>query len=213
LRTWPRRPIGQPVFSLPPELGYAALFGILVAEFAGLPVPGETVLLGAGVLAGAGHISLPLVIIVGVAGAIIGDCAGYAIGRSGGRLLLLRPGPLVARRHRMLHGAEQFFSRYGDAAVFLSRWVPCARYLTAITAGAAEMRWHRFLFFNVAGGVVWVLSLTAIAAYLGPAGAATVSGLGLVVAVASAVAAWSRAFLARRRGVDPEAARAQAATA
>jgi membrane protein DedA with SNARE-associated domain len=189
------------------------LFGVLLLEYTGLPVPGETVLLGAVVLAVAGHLSLPLVIALAVAGSILGSCLGYVIGRSGGRLVLLRPGPFVARRHRMLHGAERFFSRYGEAAVLLSRWVPCARYLTPLTAGAAEMSWHRFMVFNVAGGIVWVSSLTAVAVRFGAAGAATVSALGLIVALVSAVVAWVRAVIARRQGVDPEAARAQAAAA
>jgi membrane protein DedA with SNARE-associated domain len=201
------------LLSLPNELGYCALFGVLLGEYAGLPLPGETALLGAVVMAGAGHLSLPLVVALALAAAILGDCLGYAIGRSGGRALLLRPGPLVARRHRMLHGAERFFARYGEAAVFLSRWVPCARYLTALTAGAARMSWRRFLVFNVSGGLVWVASLTAIAAHLGAAGAATVSGLGLVAAVGSAGLAWARAVIARRQGTDPEAARAQTAIA
>jgi membrane protein DedA with SNARE-associated domain len=199
------------LLSLPNELGYGALFGVLLGEYAGLPLPGETVLLGAVVMAGAGHLSLPFVIVLAVAAAILGDCIGYVIGRRGGRTLLLRPGPFVARRHRMLHGAERFFARYGEAAVFLSRWVPCARYLTPLTAGAARMAWHRFLFFNVIGGIVWVASLSAIAAQFGAAGAATVSGVGLVVAIGSAVVAWTRALIARRQGVDPETARAQAA--
>lgn len=196
------------LFSLPTEIGYGALFGLLFAEYVGLPVPGETALLGAVVLAGAGSLSLPLVVAVAITAAILGACFGYAIGRRGGRLLLLRPGPFVARRHRMLHGAERFFARYGDAAVFLSRWVPCARYLTALTAGAARMSWHRFLVFNIAGGIVWVASLTAVVMEFGAAGAATVSGLGLVAAIGGAAIAWARAAIARRQGVDPEAARA-----
>jgi membrane protein DedA with SNARE-associated domain len=188
---------------LPSELGYAALFGILFVEYAGLPLPGETALLGALVLAGAGHLALSVVIALAFAGAVLGDCAGYAIGRRGGRLLLLRPGPFVARRHRMLHAAERFFSRYGQAAVFLSRWVPCARYLTALTAGAACMPWRRFMAFNLAGGAVWVASLSAVAIPFGAPGAATVSGLGLVVAIVSAALAWSRALIASRRGREP----------
>jgi membrane protein DedA with SNARE-associated domain len=180
------------------------LFGVLLLEYAGLPVPGESVLLGAVVLAGAGHLALPLVVIIAVTAAILGDCLGYVIGRRGGRLLLLKPGPFVARRHRMLHRAEHFFARYGEAAVFLSRWVPCARYLTPLTAGAAEMAWHRFLFFNVVGGIIWVASLTAVAAQFGPAGAATISALGLFVALGSAAIAWIRALIARRHRVDPE---------
>jgi membrane protein DedA with SNARE-associated domain len=199
------------LFSLPAELGYAALFGILLAEYAGLPLPGETVLLGAVVLAGAGHLSLPLVVLLAIAGAILGDCLGYVIGRRGGRLLLLKPGPFVARRHRMLHGAERFFARYGAPAVFLSRWVPCARYLTPLTAGAAEMAWHRFLFFNVTGGIVWVASLAAVATHFGPAGAAAISAFGLVIAIGSALVAWVRTMIARRQGLDSETARAAAA--
>jgi membrane protein DedA with SNARE-associated domain len=184
------------------------LFGVLLLEYTGLPVPGETVLLGAVVLAAAGHLSLPLVILLAVGASILGSCLGYVIGRSGGRLLLLKPGPFVARRHRMLHRAEDFFSRYGEAAVLLSRWVPCARYLTPLTAGAAEMSWHRFMVFNIAGGIVWVSSLTFVAAFFGAPGAATVSALGLFVALGSAGIAWARAAIARRQGVDPEAARA-----
>jgi membrane protein DedA with SNARE-associated domain len=201
------------LFGLPAELGYAALFGVLLAEYTGLPVPGETVLLGAVVLAGTGHLALPVVVLIAIAGAILGSCLGYVIGRRGGRRLLLRPGPFVGKRHRMLHGAERFFSRYGEAAVFLSRWVPCARYLTPLTAGAAEMSWHRFLLFNVIGGITWVASLSAVATYFGAAGAATVSAAGLVVAIVSALIAWVRAAIARRQGVDPEAAATQTATA
>jgi membrane protein DedA with SNARE-associated domain len=201
------------LLSLPAELGYAALFGLLLAEYAGLPLPGETALLGAVVLAGTGGLSLPLVVLIALAAAILGDCLGYVLGRRGGRALLLRPGPFVARRHRMLHGAEGFFARYGEAAVFLSRWVPCARYLTPLTAGAAKMRWHRFMVFNVIGAVVWVGSLSFVAAYFGPAGAATWSGIGLIVAIGGAGLAWVRAAIARRHGVDPETVRAQAAAA
>ncbi len=113
----------------------------------------------------------------------------------------------------MLHGAENFFARYGEAAVFLSRWVPCARYLTHLTAGAAEMRWHRFLVFNVAGAVSGSEAWLAIATYFGPAAAATVSALGLVVAISGALVAWVRAMIARRQGHDPDAAAAQAAAA
>jgi membrane protein DedA with SNARE-associated domain len=199
------------LFSLPTELAYVALFGILFAEYAGLPLPGETVLLGAVVLAGAGHLALPLVVLLAVTGSILGDMAGYEIGRRGGRLLLLKPGPFVARRHRMLHGAEDFFTRYGAPAVFLSRWVPCARYLTPLTAGAAEMTWHRFMFFNIIGGVMWVGSLVAIAVQFGAPGAAAVSAFGLVVAIGSALLAWARAMLTRRQGREPDAAGARAA--
>jgi membrane protein DedA with SNARE-associated domain len=186
--------------ALPAQLGYSALFGVVFAESVGLPVPGETALLGAGVLAGAGQLALPAVIAVAATAAILGDNLGYAIGRRGGRRLLLRPGPFVGWRHRVLHRAERFFARYGEAAVFLARWVPVARYMTPLTAGAAAMPWRRFLAFNVAGAIAWCTSLTLVAALLGPAAAATISGLGLLMTAAGLMAAGLRA-LARPRSV------------
>lgn len=200
------------LFSLPAELGYAALFAILFVEYAGAPVPGETALLGAGVLAGTGDLSLPIVLGAAIAGSILGDVAGYAIGKRGGRRLLLRPGRFVAKRHQMLHAAEGFFAKYGDVAVFISRWVPGARYLTALTAGTAEMNYRRFMIFNVSGAFVWVCMLVGLSAYFGPAAAATISLLGLVATGVGVTAAWVRALIARHRGIA-EAARASAIVA
>lgn len=194
------------IFALPSQLGYSALFGVIFAESAGLPVPGETALLGAGVLAGAGHLALPVVVLVAVAAAILGDNLGYAIGRRGGRRLLLRPGPFAGWRHRVLHRAERFFARHGQAAVFLARWVPVARYMTPLTAGAAAMPWRRFLAFNTAGAIAWCATLAILAAFLGPAAAASISGIGLLMTLGGALAAALRALSARRRGVEPDAA-------
>ena len=105
-------------------------------------------------------------------------------------------------RHRVLHRAERFFARYGEAAVFLARWVPVARYMTPLTAGAAAMPWRRFLAFNVAGAIAWCTSLALVAALLGPAAAAMISGFGLLMTVGGLMAAGVRA-LARRRSVTP----------
>ncbi len=194
-----------------PQLGYAALFGVVFAESAGLPVPGETALLAAGVLAGAGQLALGAVIAIAAAAAILGDNLGYAVGHRGGRRLLLRPGPLAGWRHRSLHRAEAFFARYGEPAVFLARWVPIARYLTPLTAGAAEMPWRRFTAFNAAGAVAWCASLATLAAFAGPAGAATVSAVGLVMAGGGALLAAMRALAARRRAAAPAPALAPVA--
>ncbi len=183
----------------PADLGYFALFGLLFVESSGLPVPGETALLAAGVLAGAGHLSLWTVIVVAVGAAILGDNLGFAIGRRGGRRLLLRPGRMAAWRWRSLARAERFFARHGHRAVFLARWVPVARYLTPLTAGAAVMPWRRFLAYNFAGALAWCASLALLAAVAGPAAAASVSGLGLAATAAGALAGAARAIVARRR--------------
>jgi membrane protein DedA with SNARE-associated domain len=196
--------------SIDPQLGYAALFGVVLAESMGLPVPGETALLAAGVLAGAGHLALWAVIAIAATAAILGDNLGYLIGLRGGRRLLLRPGPLAGWRHRSLHRAEGFFSRYGEPAVFLARWVPVARYLTPLTAGAAEMPWRRFTLFNAAGAIAWCTSLGLIAALVGPAGAATISLVGLVGAGSGAAIAAARTLASRRRPAEPDPALARA---
>ena len=193
-----------------PQFGYAALFGVVFAESAGLPVPGETALLAAGVLAGTGQLALGAVIAVAAAAAILGDNLGYAVGLRGGRRLLLRPGPLAGWRHRSLHRAEAFFARYGEPAVFVARWVPVARYLTPLTAGAAEMPWRKFTLFNAAGAIAWCASLTALAAFAGPAGAATLSAIGLVMAGGGALVAALRTLAARRRGAESDRALAPA---
>jgi membrane protein DedA with SNARE-associated domain len=191
-------------FALPAQLGYTALFGIIFAESAGLPVPGETALLAAGVMAGAGHLALPVVVAVAAVASILGDNLGYAIGRRGGRRLLLRPGRFAGWRHRALHRAEGFFARHGQAAVLFARWVPVARYLTPLTAGAAQMPWRRFFLFNAAGAVGWCTTLALLAAVVGPAGAASVSLLGLLVTGGGAAAEAIRAIAARRRVSEPE---------
>jgi membrane protein DedA with SNARE-associated domain len=192
-------------FSPPADLGYSALFGIVFAESTGLPVPGETALLAAGVLAGAGRMALPTVVLVAAAAAVLGDNLGFAIGRRGGRRLLLRRGRAAGWRRRSLAKAERFFARHGHRAVFLARWVPVARYLTPLTAGAAAMPWRRFLAYNAVGAIAWCVTLACLAALAGPAAAASVSGIGLAVTAAGALAAAARAVGARRRAAPASA--------
>ena len=115
---------------IPSNAGYAGVALLVGGESAGLPVPGETSLIAASVLASQGYLSLPLVI-AAAAAAIVGDNIGYLIGRSGGRLLIRRPG----RSRRLLARAEIFFDRHGAKAVFLGRWVPWLRTATGSRQG------------------------------------------------------------------------------
>src|SRR3954452_5726805 len=115
------------MFGVPAQLGYPVLFALVFAESAGVPAPGETALLTAGVLAGAGHLSLALVIGVAIAAAVTGDTIGYWIGRRGGRGVLLPPGPLGPHRARALEPGERFFAPPGAKTVFLARFVPGVR--------------------------------------------------------------------------------------
>lgn len=161
------------LISIPAQIGYGALFGLVFAESAGVPVPGETALLTAGALAGGGHLLLWLVILVGTVAAMLGDNLGYWLGRRGGRALLLRDGRLATHRRRAVAKADAFFARHGAKTVFLGRWVPGVRVVGAVMAGASAMPWRRFLAYNAAGALAWSGTVAGLAAAFGLAGAAT----------------------------------------
>mgnify|MGYP000507025488 CR=1 len=182
---------------LPSTLGYAGLALFVGAESAGVPVPGETSLIAAAVLASQGRLSLPLVIAVAAGSAIVGDNVGYAIGRRGGHWLLTRPGRWQRSRARLLERGETFFARHGAKAVFLGRWVPWLRITAAWLAGANRMPWPRFLLWNALGGVAWATSVGVAAYFLGKAAVAVLGVAGVALLGLVAIAGIG-ALLARR---------------
>jgi membrane protein DedA with SNARE-associated domain len=186
------------MLSLPTQLGYGALFGLVFAESAGVPVPGETALLTAGVLAGAGQLALPVVIVVAAVAAILGDNLGYWLGRRGGRAVLVRRGPFKDHRMRALERGEAFFDRHGAKTIFVGRFVPGVRVVAAVVAGASAMPWRTFAVYNVAGAFFWATTVAGLAALVGPAGAATFAFVGALIAVAGAA---GLALRTRRRRV------------
>src|SRR5918912_2943624 len=122
------------VLSLISQYGYlVVLFGVM-AESTGVPLPGETILLAAGVLVQRGHLDLGDAIAFGILGAVLGDQIGYWIGREGGRPFVLRWGRYVLVTPERLVRAEQFFQRHGGKAVFLARFVAGLRVFGALVA-------------------------------------------------------------------------------
>src|SRR5689334_13644654 len=119
------------LIAVPSNLGYLALAALVGSESTGVPVPGETALIAAALLAHAGRLELPAVIAVAATAAIVGDNLGYLIGRRGGRWLLERPGPFRGYRLELLRRGEPFFERHGPKAVFLGRWVSGLRVAAA----------------------------------------------------------------------------------
>jgi membrane protein DedA with SNARE-associated domain len=160
------------MLAVPSQLGYPLLFALIFAESAGVPLPGETALLTAGVLAGTGRLALPLVIAVAIAAAVVGDTLGYWLGRRGGRAVLLHRGPFAASRSHALEQGERFFERHGAKTVFLGRFVPGVRVVAAVLAGAGAMPWPRFAIYNLAGAFVWASTVASLASLVGPAVAA-----------------------------------------
>jgi membrane protein DedA with SNARE-associated domain len=184
-------------FHIAPAAGYAGLAALVGVESAGVPVPGETSLIAAAVLASQGHLSLPLVIAVAAGAAIVGDNVGFLIGRRGGRWMLTRPGWGQSRRQWLLARGEAFFERQGGKAVFLGRWLPWLRFTSAWLAGAGGMRWPRFLLWNGLGGVAWATSIGLAAYFLGKAATAVLGAAGLALLALVGAAALG-AFLFHR---------------
>lgn len=155
------------VLNLVATYGYIVVLLIVMAESAGLPLPGETSLLVAGALAATGHLWLPGVIIAAALGAILGDTAGYWVGRTSGLQLLRRHGHLFRFDEHKLAMAEQFFERHGEKTVFLGRFVPIGRIFSAVLAGVSQMRYRRFLFWNATGGIIWATVMGTLGYFFG----------------------------------------------
>jgi membrane protein DedA with SNARE-associated domain len=167
------------IFSVSANLGYPALILLVMAESGGIPLPGETALLAAGILASDGKLSIALVILCAAGAAIIGDNIGYLIGRKGGRYLLERPGPFLQYRQEVLRRGEPFFAKYGARAVFFGRFVVGLRTWASWLAGATRMDWRVFAAWNALGGIVWSVLIGLLAYYVGKGVEKVISDVGL----------------------------------
>ncbi len=147
--------------------GYLAVGGLLFLEDFGVPAPGETILIAAAVYAGAGQLNIVAVVLIGFVAAVAGDNVGFAIGRFGGRALVLRFGRYVFLTEDRLAKAEAFFTRHGGKVVTIARFVEGLRQANGIAAGLAGMRWLRFLGFNALGAALWVATWSAVGFFAG----------------------------------------------
>lgn len=139
------------------EYGYWAVGLTLLAENAGIPVPGETILLLASFLAySRQELQLPWIMVVATIAATIGDNLGFALGYYGGRRLLERYQNFFKIPHRTLQRGEGLFARYGAVTIFFARFVFGMRIIAGPLAGVLRMPWRRFMVFNFLGAAVWV---------------------------------------------------------
>jgi membrane protein DedA with SNARE-associated domain/membrane-associated phospholipid phosphatase len=179
------------ILTLIEHYGYLViLFGVML-ESSGVPLPGETILLAAGVLVQRGHLDLGYTIAFGIAGAVLGDQIGYWVGREGGRPFVLRWGRYLFITPERLGRAEAFFERHGGKAVFLARFFSGLRVFGALVAGISRMRWAAFITYNALGGTVWATAVVLLGYFLGSSLALVERWLGratLVLALVLAVA-------------------------
>ena len=167
------------IFGISSQLGYL-LPAIIGLESMGIPSPGETALVLAAILASQGKLQIWLVILIGVASAIVGDNLGYLLGRRFGREVFVAPGPLHAHRVRAIAAGDRFFERHGPKAVFLARWIALVRFAAAWLAGINRMRFREFFFWNALGGITWGITYGLAGYFGGHAAGKVLSRVGLV---------------------------------
>jgi membrane protein DedA with SNARE-associated domain len=171
------------LIDVPEHAGYAAVALFVGIEASGVPVPGETALIAAAVLASQGELQIELVIAIAAGAAIVGDNFGYLLGSRFGRRLLERPGRQEERRREALRRGELLFDQHGPKAVFLGRWVALLRIWAAWLAGMASMPWRSFLIWNALGAIGWALCFGLLGYFGGEAAAELVARLGVAAAV------------------------------
>jgi membrane-associated protein len=151
--------------------GYAILVGIVFTEtglLVGFFLPGDSLLVTAGLVAAAGGLNIWWVNSLLIVAAIVGDSVGYAIGaRLGPRLFTREQSLLFNPRH--VERTRRFYERHGAKTIVIARFVPIIRTFAPVVAGVGQMRYRRFLVYNVAGGVGWVTSMTWMGYLLGRA--------------------------------------------
>jgi membrane protein DedA with SNARE-associated domain len=190
--------------------GYLAIFLIVAMESAGIPMPGETVLITAAILAGQGTLRIYGVIGAAAAGAIIGDNCGYWVGREFGFPLLYRYGHYIHLDERRLKLGQYLFLKHGGKVVFFGRFVAVLRAFAAFLAGVNRYNWEEFFLYNAAGGIVWATIFGLGGFWLGRAFehyARPVAVAALIAAVIGAVLA-ARFIRYHEQALEDEAERA-----
>ena len=142
--------------------GYVVLFVIVFTEtglLVGFFLPGDSLLITAGIVAAAGGLNIWWLNVVLIVAAITGDSVGYAIGVRLGPRLFTRPQSLLFNP-RHIERTRVFYERHGPKTIVIARFVPIVRTFAPVVAGVGQMEYRRFIFYNVAGGIGWVTSMT-----------------------------------------------------
>ena len=149
--------------------GYILLVAIVFTEtglLVGLFLPGDSLLITAGLLAGAGILNIWWLNALLIAAAIVGDSTGYAIGTRLGPRIFTREKSLLFNPKHVVR-TQRFYEKYGPKTIVIARFVPIIRTFAPVLAGVGQMRYRRFVTYNVVGGIGWVASMTGAGYLLG----------------------------------------------
>jgi membrane protein DedA with SNARE-associated domain len=164
----------ETVFAWISQYGYAALFGMLMFGFIGLPVPDETILVFCGYLIWAGHMRAPLAFACGFAGSACGISLSYTLGRTVGNRVVTRYGRYIRVTQQDIDRVHRWFRRTGEWLLTIGYFIPGVRHMTALTAGMSKLEYPVFALFAYSGAALWVATFLSIGYFVGDKWKATV---------------------------------------
>lgn len=200
----------QTVYNVPELIRMAGLIGLIAIVFAetglmvGFFLPGDSLLITAGVFAAKGDLDIVWLNVTLILAAIIGDATGYWIGKRTGQALYNRPNSLLFRREHLIK-THEFYERHGGKTIVIARFMPIVRTFAPVVAGAAQMTYRSFAIYNIIGGIAWVMSMTLAGYWLANRFENIEKDLHKIVAVViflsllPAGIAWLRSKLQQRR--------------
>ena len=158
--------LAQYVTAFIDKTGYISVFIMMIMESMVFPLPSEAVMPFAGFLIAESRFTFPLVIFFSTAGSIAGSLLSYWIGRYGGEPFIERFGKFLLLNREDLTATEKFFKKYGDATIFICRFIPVIRHLISIPAGMGRMNLVKFSIYTIIGAGLWNAFLTVCGFYL-----------------------------------------------
>jgi membrane protein DedA with SNARE-associated domain len=147
--------------------GYWAVFVGIAIENTGIPLPGETIVITGGFLAGSGELNYWWVLSSAIAGAVLGDNFGYLIGKVGGWQLLVKVASIFRIQEQQLELARERYSKNAAQAVFFGRFITLLRIFAGPLAGITQMPYKKFLLYNFGGAAVWATTIVSLSFFLG----------------------------------------------
>lgn len=153
------------VYNVPELIRLVGLYGLIFIVFAetglmvGFFLPGDSLLVMAGIFAARGDLNIATLIPCLLAGAIVGNATGYFVGHKAGQALYSRPNSFFFRREHLIR-THAFYERHGGKTIVLAQFMPIVRTFAPVVAGAADMSYRRFATFNVVGAILWITTMT-----------------------------------------------------
>jgi len=186
------------------RVGYPGLFLLITLESTLVPIPSELVMPFAGILAAQGKFSLPVILVINSAAALLGSGISYWIGAAGGKPLLLRYGKFALIRQRDIELTERFFARHGKATILIGRFLPVVRHIISVPAGIARMPLAAFFTQTFIGSTIWGAILIVLGYHFGESFLSTARELKHIdliigVVILSVLLALAIRFVVRRR--------------